>query len=96
MQDWYEVSLSPPGEGEWDEPVFVLAVSFIRAAEERLKEAALYCDDYLESEWDAHVQKGDRNWYVRLQKPLRRIVTYGTEYHPSNAKGDRMTATPDA
>ena len=88
--EWYEVSLSQPREGEWDEPVSVLALSPLRAAEQRLKENALWDDDWLDNEWDAHVteteERGERNWYYRLEKPRRQIVTSAIQYFPSNAQ----------
>jgi len=77
--EWYDVSLSSVGDQEWDEPVSVLAVSPERAAEERLKEDAKHCDDWLESDWDAHVTETDRklerNWYYRLKQPRRTVIT---------------------
>lgn len=74
MREWYEVSFSQPGEGEWDEPVSVLSYSYITAAEERMMEDAKHCDDWLGQEWDAHVSRNGRDWYLRLSPP-KRIVT---------------------
>lgn len=78
-KEWYDVSLSPVGEAEWDTPVSILAISPVIAAEERLAEAAKFCDDWLESEWDAHVTLTSKplvnNWYYRLAKPIRRVET---------------------
>ena len=92
LKEWYDVSLSQPGEGEWDEPVSVLAISPARAAEERLESDAKFCDDWLEHDWDAHVRVtgnvGSFDWYYRLEKPKRIIETTATEYFPSNTKGE--------
>ena len=81
MQDWYNVSFSSPGDSEWDEPVSVLAPSFLRAAELRMEEDAKFCDDWLESEWDAHVTNGARQWYVRLTRPARVVHVRGCHYY---------------
>ena len=80
--DWYDVSLSTHGDSEWDEPVSILALSFIRAAEERLKDEAMRCDDWLESDWEAHVTCGEREWYVTLKRPQRYVRTEGCQYWP--------------
>ena len=82
----YYVSLSQPGEGEWDEPEPIIASLPAHAAEARLKSEALFCDDWLEHEWDAHVRRpdplGDLDWYFRLEKPRRIVKTSATPYIP--------------
>jgi hypothetical protein len=87
---WYDVSLCSPGTEEWDEPVSVLALSPINAAELRLKEDAVECDVWLGQEWDAHVTETERplerSWYFHLTEPKRRVMTTARQYYPENDK----------
>lgn len=74
----YDVSLSPIGEQDWDEPMKVLAVNPQHAAESRLEVSASSDDEWLKGGWDAHVTESDEplkhNWYFRLAQPVKQVI----------------------
>jgi len=94
--DYYTVRVSSD-ERNWSKPCDVLAISHIRAAEDYIKDEAMWGEDWLANDWYCHVtwesSTGKHERYVYVTKPRKVIMCEGVEHSP-NIEGGHAERCP--